>query len=135
MHRYSSPCCTPSRVGTIDTEDKIQQYRFLGFSPLYSSDETSKTRRRPHLESDSDIEKNWPRFIIAECLSEGPGLTNGHLLPFQRLLTQLLVEQKTLRNFDLDSHLLRLTNQCSLENYSKLTFSLTSISKLMLTGA
>ena len=32
------------------------------------------------MESDSDIEKNWPRFLIAECLSEGPGLTK--LSPF-----------------------------------------------------
>ena len=38
-------------------------------------------RRRPHLEYDSDVGKNWPRFLIAECLSEGSDLAK--LSPFE----------------------------------------------------
>ena len=51
---------------------------FTDLPPLYSSDDTSNTRSP--LESDPDIEKNWPRFSIVECLDEDRDLTK--LWPF-----------------------------------------------------
>ena len=59
------------KYNTIDSAD---------FPPLSYNDDTSSMRKRPHLESNSDIEKNWPHFLIVECLDEGRDLTK--LSPF-----------------------------------------------------
>ena len=80
----------------------------------------------PHLESDSDIEKNWPRFLIVECLDEGQA-------PFalSKAIHSIAGGAKDIKKLRLGQLFFEVDKPLQSANILKLTFSATSLSKSM----